>query len=48
MAVLHATLPYRDLDKGSEGNDMAELFDMKKGAIALAIIQKSVNANLLK
>jgi dihydroorotase len=42
--------PIGALTKGSEGNDMAELFDMKKaGAIAFGDYNKSQgNANLLK
>jgi dihydroorotase len=42
--------PIGALTKGSEGNDMAELFDMKKaGAIAFGDYNKSqANANLLK
>lgn len=42
--------PIAALTKGSEGNDMAELFDMKKvGAIAFGDYNKSQpNANLLK
>lgn len=42
--------PIGALTKGSEGNDMAELFDMKKaGAVAFGDYNKSIsNANLLK
>jgi dihydroorotase len=48
MEVLHN--PIGALTKGSEGKDMAELFDMKNcGAIAFGDYNKSQdNANLLK
>jgi hypothetical protein len=36
------------LTKGSEGNDMVELFDMKKGAAAFGDYTKVSPTNLLK
>jgi dihydroorotase len=49
-AVEVLTFPNWRFDKGSEGRDMAELFDMKNcGAIAFGDYNKSQdNANLLK